>query len=260
MTKAWEPEWISIEDDGPPSRGMFVELGRPEKSKLDRFGLEEAEIRPIDRIYWPLMGQSRRDLYWRPASAISSKPVPMSHSALPKDADGRWHIVRIDPQLEVTTVWRVHELGKELFTPMIRERRATRKRDKNGQKICELRPKPMFRGYGFIRRFGLGDTDKFLDVRGVADFLRDDRGQPITLPHEAVLAIFAKQWSEHQLFIQAKGGRVSQFKPGDMVKIDEGSVYSGLIAQVEKLDAKGRVAVLLGMIRHWMPADMVVAA
>jgi transcription antitermination factor NusG len=104
------------------------------------------------------------------------------------------------------------------------------------------------------------DVDKFLDVRGVADFLRDDRGDPVTLPHEAVLAIFAKQWQEHQLFMQAKGGRKSQFKPGDLVKIEEGSAYSGLVANIEKIDGKGRVAILLGMIRHWMPADMVVAA
>ncbi len=45
-----------------------------------------------------------------------------------------------------------------------------------------------------------------------------------------------------------------------MVRIDEGSVYSGLIAAVDKVDAKGRIELLFGMIRHTLPADMVVAA
>jgi hypothetical protein len=45
-----------------------------------------------------------------------------------------------------------------------------------------------------------------------------------------------------------------------LVRIDaEGGVYAGLIAKVDKIDSKGRIELLLGMIRHTLPADMVVA-
>lgn len=171
-----------------------------------------------------------------------------------------WYIVLTQPQQEITTVWRLHELGLELYTPIIRERRPTQKRDKNGQKICVLRPKPMFPGYGFVRVTG-ASISSVEATRGVNKVFRDPiTGAPYTLPHVAVMAVFAKQHAEHQEFIRKKGGRVSHFKPGDMVRIDEGSVYSGLIAQIEKVDAKGRYQILLGMIRHTLPADMVVAA
>lgn len=171
-----------------------------------------------------------------------------------------WYIVLTQPQQEIVTVWRMHELGLELYTPIVRERRATQKRDKNGQRICVLRPKPMFPGYGFVRITGASIAE-VEDVRGVSKVFRDPRTrEPYTLPHAAVMAVFAKQHAEHQEFMRAKGGRVSKFKPGDMVRIDEGSVYSGLVAKVERLDGKGRVEVLLGMIRHHLPAEMVVAA
>ena len=56
--------------------------------------------------------------------------------------------------------------------------------------------------------------------------------------------------------------RLSVWKPGDQVRVDEGSVYSGFVAEIEKMVGKDRVSVLLGMarIRHTLPADMVVAA
>lgn len=171
-----------------------------------------------------------------------------------------WYIVLTQPQQEIRTVWRLHELGLELYTPIVRERRPTQKRDKNGQRICVLRPKPMFPGYGFVRAMG-ASISEVEDVRGVSKVYRDPITRaPYMLPHAAVMAVFAKQHAEHQEFMRAKGGRVSKFKPGDMVRIDEGSVYSGFVAKIEKLDGKGRVEVLLGMIRHRLPTDMVVAA
>lgn len=171
-----------------------------------------------------------------------------------------WYIVLTQPQQEIVTVWRMHELGLELYTPIVRERRPTQKRYKNGQRVCVLRPKPMFPGYGFVRAMG-ASISEVEDVRGVSKVFRDPiTREPYMLPHAAVMAVFAKQHAEHQEFIRAKGGRVSKFKPGDMVRIDEGSVYSGLLAKIEKVDTNGRYQILLGMIRHSLPAEMVVAA
>lgn len=173
-----------------------------------------------------------------------------------------WYIVLTQPQQEINAVWRLHELGLELYTPIIRERRPTHKRDKNGQKICVLRPKPMFPGYGFVRIMG-ASISEVEATRGVTRVHRDPvTNAPSILPHAAVMAVFAKQHAEHQEFMRAKGGRVSKWKPGDQVRIDEGSVYSGLFAEIEKKIGKDRVSVLLGAarIRHTLPADMVVAA
>ena len=65
------------------------------------------------------------------------------------DEKSPWYIVLTEPQQEITTVWRMHELGLELYTPIVRERRPTRHRNISGHKICLLKPKPMFPGYGF---------------------------------------------------------------------------------------------------------------
>lgn len=174
------------------------------------------------------------------------------------EQESPWYIVLTEPQQEITTVWRMHELGLELYTPIVREKRSTQKKDIHGRKIIVMRPKPMFPGYGFVRQRGINDLNAVRAVRGVRDFMRE-RGRPVLLPHEAVMAVFAKQHSEHQEFMRWKGGRVSPWKHGDMVRIDEG-VYSGLVAKIDKIDSKGRLQVLLGMIRHTLPGDMVVAA
>lgn len=179
----------------------------------------------------------------------------------PKPSD--WYIVLTEPQQEISTVWRMHELGLELYTPIIRVKRSTLKKDRHGRKIVVVRPKPMFPGYAFLRTNELFDLGKIEGVRGIRGFMLTGTGLErcaVRLPEQAVMAVFAKQHSEHQEFMRSIGGRVSPFKRGDMVRVDEGSVYSGLVAEIEKIDAKGRLEILFGMIRHTLPADMVVAA
>lgn len=242
-------EWRSVELDAP-SPGCFVELSRDEDAKAGE---------GFDRAYWQPNKFIREGLFWRPvpASLASFSAVVPASTVIPNE--GRWYVVLTEPQQEIPTVWRMHELGLELFVPIVREKRSTNKKDKHGKKIVVLKPRPMFPGYGFIREAGIVDPNAILKVRGAREFLRI-HGAPVMLPHEAVLSVFAKQHGEHQNFIAEKGGRKSQFKPGDMVRIDEGSVYSGLIAAVDKVDAKGRIELLFGMIRHTLPSDMVVAA
>jgi transcription antitermination factor NusG len=158
-----------------------------------------------------------------------------------------------EPQQDLTTVWRLHELGLELFVPVVRKRVKTGRIGKNGHKVTRIIAKPMFPGYGFLR-FGSGLASA-LGTRGIRDFMRTAVGNPVTLPHAAVLAVFRKQMEEQFKFL-----RRSQFKPGDAVQIDrDGGAWSGMVATVDKIDSKGRIEVLLGMIRHTLPADMVVA-
>lgn len=181
------------------------------------------------------------------------RPKAIDESA---SLDG-WFVVLTQPQQEIPLVWRLHELALELFTPLIRKRVKTGRVDKSGNKIMRSKPEPMFPGYGFLRCTKL-DIE---NVRGFSAYMLDIRGKPIVLPHAAVMAVFRKQLDEHQEFLQSIGGRKSRFKPGDMVRVDEsGGVYAGMVAKIDKVDKKGRIQILLGMIRHTLGADMVVVA
>lgn len=241
--------WRSVECD-PPAPGCFVELCRDENGKAEDV---------IDRGYWFPRKWVHEGLFWRPVP-VKIGGFSVSVPALPVIADeGRWYVVLTEPQQEIQTVWRMHELGLELYVPIVREKRSTNKKDKHGRKVVVLKPRPMFPGYGFVRECGITDTNAVLKVRGARDFLRI-HGAPVMLPHTAVVSIFAKQFGEQQAFMAAKGGRKARFKQGDMIRIGEGSAYSGMIAPIDKIDAKGRIEVLFGMIRHTLRDEMVEAA
>lgn len=127
-------------------------------------------------------------------------------------------------------------------------------------KVRTPQPRPMFQGYGFLRCDSVRSVADVTRCDGVRGLLPRWDGLPATLPHDAVMAIRAKQLEQHRMVLDSKGARASVWKAGDLVRVDEGSVYSGLVAKVESVDTKGRIEILLGMIRHKLPADMVVAA
>jgi hypothetical protein len=173
-----------------------------------------------------------------------------------------WFVMLTEPQQDLMTVWRLHKLGLEMFVPVIRKRIKTGRIGKNGHKITRVIAKPMFPGYGFLRTIGIGDYGEIEEIRGVRAFMRDVLGNPVQLPHIAVLAVFKRQLQEHQIWLKEVGGRRgSAWKRGDKVRVDQdGGAYAGLIATINKIDSKGRIEILLGMIRTSLPADMVVAA
>lgn len=183
-------------------------------------------------------------------------PQPIAQQII----EAPWYVMLTEPQQDLTTVWRLHELGLEMFVPVIRRRVKTGRTGKNGHKVTRVIPKPMFPGYGFLRVGA--PLAKVLDTRGVRGFMPNEQGYPVKLPHLAVLAVFRKQMEEQQEFLQqARSRRNSIWKRGDHVRIDQdGGAYAGLVATVDKIDSRGRIEVLLGMIRHTIPADVVVAA
>lgn len=209
---------------------------------------------------------------------IEPKPVPSPIMESP------WFVMLTEPQQDLMTVWRLHELGLEMFVPVIRKRVKTGRIGKNGHKVTRVIAKPMFPGYGFLRDTGshrnVGamddiliaervdresierDDTEILETRGVRDFMRNERGQYIRLPHIAIMKVFQRQLQEQQNWLKQVGGRRgSAWKRGDKVRVDdEGGAYAGLIATIDKIDSKGRIEILLGMIRTSLPADMVVAA
>jgi transcription antitermination factor NusG len=194
-------------------------------------------------------------------------PTPVSAPIV--DADAPWYIVLTQAQQDLTTVWRLHELGLELYVPVIRNRVKTGRTGANGQKVTRVIAKPMFPGYGFLRATETNDPDSLIwrerqgfGVRGVREVMRDQNRNPVRLPNAAVQAVFRRQNQEHQEWLaQSRGGRFTPHKRGDRVKFDEpGSVYDGLMATVDKVDGRGRIQIMLGMIKHWVAADKVVAA
>lgn len=160
----------------------------------------------------------------------------------------------------------MHELGLELFTPVVRRRVKTGRLGKRGHQVTRVIAKPMFPGYGFIRDTAI-DIDQLCETtRGVRGYLRicqPGHHEPVAarLPDAAVQAVFAKQIQEQQTWLKETGGRYGgNFKKGDRVRVDEGSAYTGLMATIDHIDSKGRIELLFGMIRHTLPADMVIAA
>jgi transcription antitermination factor NusG len=270
---AFEIDWREVEVR-PPDRGVFVELARATLSDKDRFGLNASEKKPFAKVYWNPHDYRSDGLYWRPVPAdnfVSREPIT---ERPPIDEDD-WYIVLVEPNQELTTVWRLHEEGKELYIPSIRKRVKTGRTGKNGTKVTRVIPKPMFPGYGLLRKTAKQDpgTDIKTNIsieglkatRGFREVLRDEKGDPVTLPHEAVLAIFRKESQERHEFValHAKGKKRASFKSGDTVRVEApGNVYDGLLATIEKDDGKDRIKVFLGMakIAHTLPADMVVAA
>jgi hypothetical protein len=186
---------------------------------------------------------------------VDPQPIP---APLP---EAPWFVMLTQPQQDLTTVWRLHELGLELFVPVVRRRVKTGRTGKNGHKVTRTIAKPMFPGYGFLRDIGV-PMGSVLATRGVRNVMRNERDDFVRLPHKAVLAVFRKQIEEHQIWLaQAGARRGAKWKRGDTVRVDaDGGAYAGLLATVDKIDSRGRIEVLLGMIRHTLPADMVVAA
>jgi hypothetical protein len=171
-----------------------------------------------------------------------------------------WFVVMLGAQQELTTVWRLHVLGLEMFTPVLRRRIPTG-RVHRGKQLTRLVVRPMFPSYGFIRKTEDRDVDTVLGVNGVRDFLRNERDELAILPHQAVIAIYNKQQEELEDFIETSRRRrrfASKLHLGQRVRVEDGGAYSGLVAPVDRIDASGRIQVLLGMIRHSLPADMVV--
>lgn len=185
---------------------------------------------------------------------------PTPRAQVVQGVPASWHIVQIQPQQEVTTVWRMHELGLELYSPIVRARIPTGRRTPQGRQVVRVAPKPMFPGYAFLAS-GC-DVGVVEATKGVMKVMMDHATQKfIRLPHEAIMAIRTKEYDEHLRYLDeiAPRKRKPQFRTGDMVRVDVGP-FADAVRRVEQADGAGRVMVLHGMVKLWLEADMVVAA
>jgi hypothetical protein len=147
--------------------------------------------------------------------------------------DPPWYVMLTEPQQDLTTVWRLHELGLEMFVPVLRRRVKTGRIGKNGHKVTRVIAKPMFPGYGFLR----------------------------------VGAPLSPCWRRAAFAASCQTSRAipSSCRTDGSEATKSGSTWTaahmlGLWPRSTRSTAKGRIEVLLGMIRHTLPADMVVAA
>jgi hypothetical protein len=78
-------------------------------------------------------------------SLIDPRPVPSPLVQSP------WFVMLTEPQQDLTTVCRLHELGLEHYVPLLRRRVKTGRIGRNGQKVTRVIAKPTFPGYSFLR-------------------------------------------------------------------------------------------------------------
>jgi len=181
----------------------------------------------------------------------------------PQPIELPWYVVLTAPQQDIPTVWRMHREGLEMYVPLLRKRVKTG-RVHNGVKLTRVIARPMFPGYGFLRQTDPLRVPDISGIRGVRDYYRDPSDSKLRLlSHAAVMAVRDKERDEHTSWLASarRGRRYVPFKRGDAVRIDaEGSVYAGLIGQIDKIDSSGRIKILFGNLVHKVPADMVVMA
>jgi transcription antitermination factor NusG len=146
------------------------------------------------------------------------------------------HVLIVDPSREQRTVARLVEQGYDAYAPRIWKRLKHR-----GRLVDTARP--MFPCYAFVRA-----PVPFAEVEAVAGvwrFLNLDQ-RPATLSDAAVEAIRAREDQLQRLFL-ARRGPVGEFQPGQQILVRVG-LYADMLAQVHRLDERGRVHVLLEMM------------
>lgn len=173
--------------------------------------------------------------------------------AEPPQQASPWYVLLVEPQQEKTTIWRLHELGLEMYSPIVR-RRVRRGRAEG----VRLAVRAMFPGYGFIKASTISDLNVVRRVRGIRDF-HAVMGKPSVLHWAAIEAVRRKEFSEHQRYLDElapKRKSKVMFRPGDIVRVEVGA-FADMVATVETCDTRGRLTVLQGLIRISMDSDMV---
>lgn len=171
-----------------------------------------------------------------------------------------WYIVLTQSGRELTTVWRLHRMDLELYVPSVIRRIKVGGWRSKTVKVRTPQPRPMFQGYGFLRCDSVRSVADVTRCEGVRGLMPRWDGLPAVLPHQAIMAIRAKQLEQHKIMLGEKGVRPSNFKVGQSVRFDDDSVYHGLVATIEAIDTQGRIKVMLGMLRHSVSGDRVQAA
>lgn len=119
-----------------------------------------------------------------------------------------------------------------------------------GRSKRRLVKRPLFPGYLFVAfHFGNERWDLVRDVSGVRGFLTTN-GRPASIPQGAIDVIDAKV-SELALPPKLR----STYRKGQTVRVMEGP-FSAFLGPIERLNGKGRVAVMLDVFGRKVPVDL----
>ena len=157
----------------------------------------------------------------------------------------RWYILLTHSQQEGIAHAGLIGRGFRAYAPTFCKNVCFRKATATSKGSQHKVARPLFPGYGFIELVkGEEPWERVRGVPGVRNFLNIE-GRPASLPAEAVMAIRAKEELEEQKFASAKAGkRYFPYKAGDKVVILK-EPFAELLGEVEKLDDKGRITILL---------------
>lgn len=158
-----------------------------------------------------------------------------------------WFILLAAPQGETCVAAGCIGRGFRSLAPQIR------KRVRHGRGKLIERAYAMFPGYVFVQ---CRSTD-FARVRSVPkvvnflrrrhdDFIRDF--EPTVVPESAIQAVIAKEAEiERRRMANLKSRVKHDFRAGDVIEIEDGPL-SGLLTNIEAIDARGRIAILHNML------------
>lgn len=183
---------------------------------------------------------------WKKGEIVDYVPLSPQECVIPQ-GDPSWHIVLSAPNAEVNVKEGLTAAGYRAYSPTIRKFVASSQRHANGQKKMVPVVRAMFPGYVFADiRKGVHDFMKPLAVKGVRNYLLF-HGLPCVLPSALVDAMKVRERAEDELFEdKLKGRHRASFEVGEGVIINDGP-FRGFFAQVNRLDDKGRVELLLEM-------------
>lgn len=177
-------------------------------------------------------------------------------STFPKEMrdDRRCHILRVGPQGELRGYRWLAYSGYSAYCPVIRK---SVPQNFNKRRWVSH---PIFRGYLFVLLAHTGELSARIDQAPVdLRWLRQPGGdRPVTLPLAALMAIRDKE--AEMLARSYRGKRPSdlEVKAGDdvLVDIDDYSTYRAQVSNIEKLDDKGRLSVLINMFGRLTPMEV----
>ena len=184
---------------------------------------------------------------WKKGEIVGYVP-PAALECPVLQGDPSWHIVLTAPNSEIRVKDGLNEAGFRAYNPTIRKFVASAiERHPSGQKKMVPVTRAMFPGYVFADiRSGYHDFTKPLAVKGVRNYLLF-HGLPCVLPAGLVDAMRSREKAEDEVFEQKlKGRHRASFEIGEGVIINDGP-FRGFFAQVNQLDDKGRVELLLEM-------------
>lgn len=160
-----------------------------------------------------------------------------------------WFILLTEPNREVTATAGLIARRMQAYGPTVFKRVPSTRRVAEGQrKMLIEKQRPMFPGYIFVHlEQGSDDFGKPLKVAGVRDYLRFE-GLPCSLPDALIRAIADREAAEYATYQESIGPkrRRAPFDVGAAVRVTDGP-FADFIAQIEALDDKGRVTLLLSI-------------